>query len=72
MVLLIMDGRSRAGKIVYPVYFHVKWKGDVVAKYLKIGMSKKVHDISFGTRVEIVHTKDVVLLLQKAIAEVRA
>jgi len=71
MPLLIMGSSGRAGKIVYFVPFHVKWKGDVVAKYLELGMPKKVHDISFAIRVEIVYTKDIVLLFQKAAAEGR-
>jgi len=71
-VELVVDGRGRAGQIVYFVHFDIQRKGDVVAQQFKIGPAQKVLDVPFLAGEVIVHTKDIIALLNQPFAQVRS
>jgi hypothetical protein len=68
-VVLIVNGRSRTRQIVNLIDLHIKRKGNVVTKEFKIGISDQMSDISLGPRIEIVHTEDIVSILEETLAE---
>ena len=71
-VVLIVDRRRRTGQVVNRIDLHIKRKGNVVANEFKIRIPYQRGDISFGTRVEIVDTEDIVSILEEALAEMGA
>jgi len=58
-IVLIMNGRGRTGQVIDFVHLDVEGKGDVVSEKFKIGVIEEMDDIPFGSRIEIVHTEDI-------------
>jgi len=71
-VLLVMNGRSRAGEVVDFVSFHIQRKRHVVPHQLEAGVVHQVGDVLLAAREEVVHTQHVVTGLNEPVAEVGA
>ena len=71
-VVLIMDGRGRAGQVVDLVHLHVEGEGDVVAHQLEVGVVEQVGDVVLGAGEEVIDADDVMAVGEEAFAEVTA
>ncbi len=71
-VVLIMDGRGRAGQVVDLVHLHVKGEGDVVAHQLEVGVVEQVGDVVLGAGEEVINADDVMAVGEEAFAQVAA
>jgi hypothetical protein len=68
-VVLIVDRSSGTSQVVDFVDLHIEREGDVVANKFKIRISQQMDDISFGPRIEIVDTEDIVSIPEETLAE---
>ena len=66
-----MHRRGRAGQVVDAVGFHVQREGDVVAHHLEVVMVHQVRDVALAAGEVVVHTDDIVAVLQQPLAQVR-
>src|SRR5690606_7999141 len=71
-VVLVMDGRRRAGEVVYLVHLDEKREADIVAYDLERGVRQKVLDIVLSAREEIIDADDLVAVREEPVAEVGA
>ena len=71
-VVLIVDGRCRAGEVEDLINFNVKRERDVVAYQLEFRLPDKMRDVSSSSRTEIVHAQDLVSFVEEPIARGRA
>src|SRR5262245_50895905 len=71
-IVLIVDGRGRAGKIVDLVHFHVERKGYVVAHDLKAKMARKPGDVLTPACKVVVDAEHLAILAQQPLAQVRS
>ena len=69
-VELVMDGRGRTGQVVDLVHLHVEGIGNVMTHELEVMVVEQRHDIVLCPGEEVVHTEDVVTLVQQPVAEV--
>jgi hypothetical protein len=67
-----VDRRRRTSQVVDLIDLHIKRKGNVVANEFKIRIPYQRSDISFGPRIEIVDTEDIVSILEETLAEMGA
>jgi len=68
-VVLVMDGRGRAGEVVDFVDFERDGVYDVVADELEIGFGEEVCDIGFLAGEEVIEADEIVALCDEAVAE---
>jgi len=71
-VMLVMDGRGRAGQIEDLVHFHVEREGDVVTQQFEMRVIEQVHDVQLGAGEVVVQADNVAVPFQQAFAQVRA
>ena len=71
-IVLVVDRRGRAGKVVDFVHLHEQREGDVVAHQLKVGIADQVRDVVLGAGEEVVHAQDVAAVGEQALAQVGA
>ena len=57
-VVLVMDGRSRAGQVVDFVHFNIEGKRYIMADQFKIWIIQQMFDIGLGPGKIIIHTND--------------
>ena len=70
-VVLIMNGRSRTGEIVYLIHFQIDGIDDVVTDAFKVLISQKMADIVLASGKEVVETQDLMSLEKQPLAEMR-
>jgi hypothetical protein len=70
-IVLVMDGRGRAGEIVDLVDFHIKREGDIVPDHFEVFVFKQMLDITARAGEEIVDADDDRSVGQQALAEMR-
>ena len=70
-IVLIVDWRRRAGKIVNLIHFHIERNADVMAHELEARMVHELCHITSGARKEVVHAQDFMSLVQQALAQMR-
>ncbi len=61
-IVLIVDGRSRAGEIVDFIDLHIERKGHIVAYEFKARVADEMGDIGLGAGKEIVDANNIVAL----------
>ena len=71
-VVLVVDGRRRAGEVVDLVDLEQDGLDDVVADHLEVGVGEVVHDVVLAAGEEVVDDDDAVAALEEAVDEVAA
>jgi hypothetical protein len=71
-IKLVVNGRSRAGKIENFVNLNIESETDVVAHQFKAGMRLQMMHVVSRPGVEIIDAQDFVAAFQQAIAKVRS
>ena len=71
-VVLVMDGRCGAGKVVDFVNFDIEGEGDVVAQDFEPVVIHEGKDIVLGAGEKVVNADDVVAIVKEAFAEMGA
>ena len=66
---LVVEGGRRAGKIVDLIDFDIKGEADVMSHELKMGVIEEMVDIFARAGEEIIDAKDLMPLLQEALAQ---
>lgn len=70
--MLIVNRRSRAGKVVNLINLDVQRKGDVMAHHLKIGIAHQMSNIAFSPCEKVVNTQDIMSFGEQPFAQVGA
>ena len=70
-IVLIVDGRSRAGEIVDLVHLDIERKGHVVTNELEARVAEQMRDVGLGAGEEIVDANDIVALSKEPVTKVR-
>jgi hypothetical protein len=71
-VVLVVDRRGRAGKIVNFIDFQIERKGHVVAHEFETRMPDQALNVLLGAGEEVVGANDIVAIGDQAIAQMRA
>ena len=71
-VMLVMHGRCRTGQIVDFINFDEKRETDIMTQELEPRMLVQMFDVALRAGEQIVHTQDVMPLIQKPVDQVRA
>ena len=71
-VVLVVDGRGRAGEIVDFIDLDIEREGHVVTHELEARVAEQVLDVALGAGEKIIDADDVVAVGDQAIAEMRA
>jgi hypothetical protein len=71
-VVLVVDGRRRAGEVVDLVDLEQDGLDDVVSDHLEVGVVEVVHDVVLASGEEVVDDDDAVAALEEAVHEVAA
>ena len=71
-IVLIMDGRGRAGEVIDFVHLDIERKGHIVPQELKAGIADQMLDIPLGAGEEIVGAEHIVSVGDQPLAEMRA
>ena len=68
-VVLVVDGRCRAGQVVDLVHFQVEREGHVVADQFEARVREQVLDVLARAGEEVVHADDFAAFIQQTLAE---
>ena len=71
-VVLVMDGRGRAGEVVDFVDLDIEREGHVVAHQLEARVVEQMRDVALGAGEEVVDADDVVAAFEQPVAQMRA
>jgi len=67
--VLVVNGRSRAGKVVDLIDLHIERKGHVVPNKLEPMMVEQIIDVALGASEEIVDAYDVPTIREQSLTE---
>jgi hypothetical protein len=70
-IVLVVGRRGRAGQVVNAVDLEFERVNNIMADQFEARMTEKMFDVLFAPGEKIVHTKDVMLLGNEAVAKVR-
>src|SRR5262249_8852848 len=71
-IVLVVNGRSRAGKVVDLIDLHIERKGHVVPNKLEPMMVEQLINVALRASEEIVDTYDVPTISEQSLTEMRA
>jgi hypothetical protein len=71
-IVLVMDGRSRAGQIPYFIDFHIKWEANVVPYKFESWMPRQMVEITFVASKQIIDTQNFIATADQAVDQMRA
>ena len=71
-IVLVVNGRCRAGKIVDLLDFHIEREGHIMTHELKAGIVQKFLDIGSGTGKKVVHAENFVTFVKQTLAQMCA
>lgn len=69
-IVLIMDGRSRAGQVIDLIHFPINWIDDVMPDQFEARVGHKMDYVFFSAGKKVVQTKDFASLIEESFAEV--
>jgi hypothetical protein len=65
-----MNGRSRAGEVIYFISLDIKREADIMAHNLEAPVIEEVNDICAPTCIEVVHAQYLMAGLKESFTEV--
>lgn len=71
-IILVVRGRSWAGKVIDAINLKLEWVDDIVANEFKAGIPQEVLDIGLATGKEIIEANDFIPLLDEAVTKMGA
>ena len=69
-IMLVMNRRSRAGKVIDLVNLYVERKSDIVSHHFEIGIVHQMRDIAFSAGEEVINTQNVMPFGEQTLTEV--
>ena len=71
-IILIMNGRCRAGQIVDLIYLHIEREGDIMPHQFKMWIIKEMQDILLVSGKVVIDAEDIVSILEQTFTEMGA
>lgn len=71
-IKLVVNRRRWTGQVVDLVHLNIERKGNIVAHELEVRVIEQMGDVVLGAGEEVVQTDDVMSVVQKALAQMRA